>query len=100
MTVEEAVHLLLQAAAEGENGETLILDMGEPIQIEDIAKKLIAASNKNIEIQFTGLRKGEKLHESLIGATELILNPTNKNIVRVSVDPLTLPLGLNSWKEI
>ena len=100
MTVEEAVHLLLQAAAEGENGETLILDMGEPIQIEDIAKKLIAASNKNIEIQFTGLRKGEKLHESLIGEKELILNPTNKNIVRVSVDPLTLPLGLNSWKEI
>jgi FlaA1/EpsC-like NDP-sugar epimerase len=100
MTVEEAVHLLLQAAADGENGETLILDMGEPIQIEAIAKKLIAASSKSIEIQFTGLRKGEKLHESLIGEKELILNPINKNIVRVSVEPLTLPLGLNSWKEI
>ena len=100
MTVEEAVHLLLQAVADGENGETLILNMGEPIQIETIAKKLIAASNKSIEIQFTGLRKGEKLHESLIGEKELILDPKNKHIVRVSVDPLTLPLGLSSWKEI
>ena len=92
MTVEEAVHLLLQAVADGENGETLILNMGEPIQIETIAKKLIAASNKSIEIQFTGLRKGEKLHESLIGEKELILDPKNKHIFRVSVDPLTLPL--------
>jgi FlaA1/EpsC-like NDP-sugar epimerase len=100
MTVEEAVHLLLQAAADGQNGETLILDMGEPIKIESIAKKLIAASNKNIEIRFMGLRNGEKLHEILIGKDESILNSVNKNIVRISVDPLTLPIPLNSWSEL
>ena len=100
MTVEEAVHLLLQAAADGQNGETLILDMGEPIKIESIAEKLIAASNKNIKIRFTGLRSGEKLHEILIGKNELIINSVNKNIVRISVDPLTLPIPLNSWSEL
>jgi dTDP-glucose 4,6-dehydratase len=100
MTVEEAVHLLLQAAADGQNGETLILDMGEPIKIESIAEKLIAASKKNIEIRFTGLRSGEKLHEILIGKDELIINSVNKNIVRISVDPLTLPIPLNSWSEL
>ena len=80
--------------------ETLILDMGEPIKIESIAEKLIAASNKNIKIRFTGLRSGEKLHEILIGKNELIINSVNKNIVRISVDPLTLPIPLNSWSEL
>jgi FlaA1/EpsC-like NDP-sugar epimerase len=99
MTVEEAIHLLLQAAAEGNNGDTLILDMGDPIQIESIAKKLILASNKNIEIQFTGLRKGEKLHESLIGENEEFLSTDNKNILKLTVEPLSLPISLNTWNE-
>jgi hypothetical protein len=99
--IERIEHIAAtEAAADGQNGETLILDMGEPIKIESIAKKLIAASNKNIEIRFMGLRNGEKLHEILIGKDELILDSVNKNIVRISVEPLTLPIPLNSWSEL
>ncbi|NYG54712.1 polysaccharide biosynthesis protein [Nocardioides perillae] len=70
MTVEEAVQLVIQAGALGSGGETMVLDMGEPVRIEDVAKRLIAQSGKRIEIVYTGLRDGEKLHEQLFGAQE------------------------------
>ena len=70
MTIPEAVHLVLQAALIGDHGEVLILDMGQPIRIADIAQQMIDKSNRNISIVYTGLREGEKLDEVLISTGE------------------------------
>ncbi len=67
MLIPEACELVLQAGAIGEGGEIFILDMGKPIKILDLAQKMIDLSTKeNIEIEFTGLRRGEKLYEELL----------------------------------
>ncbi|MCD6173608.1 MAG: polysaccharide biosynthesis protein [Sulfurimonas sp.] len=67
MLIPEACELVLQAGAIGTGGEIFILDMGEPIKIVDLAKKMIELSGKeNIGIEFTGLRPGEKLYEELL----------------------------------
>jgi FlaA1/EpsC-like NDP-sugar epimerase len=68
MTIPEAVQLVLQAGALGEGGEVFILDMGEPVKIADLARDMIRLSGltlSDIEIQFTGVRPGEKLFEEL-----------------------------------
>lgn len=67
MLIPEACELVLQAGAIGTGGEIFILDMGEPIKILDLAKKMIELSERNdIKIEFTGLRPGEKLYEELL----------------------------------
>ena len=67
MLIPEACELVLQAGAIGQGGEIFILDMGEPVKIVDLAKKMIELSGKkNIEIKFSGLRPGEKLYEELL----------------------------------
>jgi len=67
MLISEACELVLQAGAIGSGGEIFILDMGEPIKIVDLAKKMIELSGReDIEIEFTGLRPGEKLYEELL----------------------------------
>ena len=70
MTIEEACQLVIQAAAIGAPGEALVLDMGEPVRIVDVAKQLIEQSGNPVEIVYTGLRDGEKLHEDLFGDDE------------------------------
>lgn len=73
MTIPEAVALVLQAAAQGSEGRIMMLDMGTPIKIVDLARQLIALSGKSsdtVQIRFTGLRPGEKLFEELCGDTE------------------------------
>jgi len=70
MTIPEAVRLVLQAGAVGEPGETLILDMGEPVKVIEIARRLIEHHNPAVEIEITGLRSGEKLHETLVASHE------------------------------
>lgn len=70
MTIPEAVQLVLQAASIGKAGETLIWDMGSPLKIDEIARFLVARSQKPIEIIYTGLRPGEKMHETLFAQTE------------------------------
>ena len=72
MTVAEAVQLVIQAAAIGRDGEALVLDMGEPVRIADVARHLDAQLSRrdDVEITYTGLRPGEKLHEELFGDDE------------------------------
>ena len=70
MTVSEAVQLVLQAAVVGESGKALVLDMGDPVPIVQLAQQLIHASGKDVEIVFSGLRPGEKLHEDLFAPGE------------------------------
>ena len=89
MTLEESVHLVLQAATRGESGDTLILKMGEPILIRKIADKLIKASGKNIEIKYSSLRPGEKLTELLVGKNEKELTSQGEETIRVKVNPIT-----------
>ena len=67
MLINEACELVLQAGAIGTGGEIFILDMGEPVKIVDLAKKMCELSGKSdIKIKFSGLRPGEKLYEELL----------------------------------
>ena len=99
MTIQEAVHLLIRAAAFGNNGETLVLDMGEQIMIETLAKKLIANSGKKISIEYTGLKQGEKLSESLVGTSETPTKTADSLILSLRVDPWELPKNLLNWND-
>jgi FlaA1/EpsC-like NDP-sugar epimerase len=65
MTIEEAVQLVIQAGAIGADGNALVLDMGDPVRIYDVARQLAASVKPELPIVFTGLRPGEKLHEDL-----------------------------------
>ncbi|WP_278045640.1 polysaccharide biosynthesis protein [Micromonospora kangleipakensis] len=88
MTVQEAVHLVLQAATIGRGGEALVLDMGEPVRIADVARRLAAEASVPAEIVFTGLRAGEKLHEHLFGADGTDSRPLHPLISHVRVPSL------------
>jgi FlaA1/EpsC-like NDP-sugar epimerase len=88
MTVDEAVQLVLQAAVIGSTGEVLVLDMGEPVRIVDIARRLAAATAPAADIVFTGLRPGEKLSEDLLGHGEVDDRPHHPLIRHSLVRPL------------
>jgi FlaA1/EpsC-like NDP-sugar epimerase len=88
MTIEEAVQLVIQAGAVGRDGEALVLDMGEPVRIDDVAKRLAATSERRIDIVYTGLRRGEKLHEVLLGSGETDQRPSHPLISHVKVPPI------------
>ena len=92
MTVAEAVQLVIQAAAIGNDGEALVLDMGEPVRIDDVARRLASQAPRPINIVYTGLRPGEKCHEVLLGADEVDNRPKHPLISHVAVPPL--PIGL------
>ena len=88
MLADEAVHLVLQAAAIGRGGEVLVLDMGEPVRIADIARRLTASSDREMEIVYTGLRPGEKLVEDRLGPEETDSRPRHPLICQVPVPAL------------
>jgi FlaA1/EpsC-like NDP-sugar epimerase len=90
MTIEEAVQLVVQAGAIGESGQALVLDMGEPIRILDLAHQLIALAGHPVETVFTGLRAGEKLHEALLGVDEVDVRGAHPLITHVDVPPLSV----------
>jgi FlaA1/EpsC-like NDP-sugar epimerase len=88
MTIEESVRLVIQAGAIGSGGQALVLDMGEPVRIADVARRLAEAADRSIELDFTGLRPGEKLHEVLLAADEPDNRPVHPLIAHVEVPPL------------
>ena len=87
MTIPEACELTIQAGAIGEPGDVLVLDMGEPVRIADLARRLIKQSGKEIDIVYTGLRAGEKLHEVLFSGGEQAGRMSHPLISRVEVPP-------------
>jgi FlaA1/EpsC-like NDP-sugar epimerase len=94
MTIPEAVSLIVQAGALGAGGEVFVLDMGEPVKIVDVARKMIQLSGKEpereIAIRFVGARPGEKLHEELWAESETVAPAGHAKIMRVRrpvVDP-------------
>ena len=101
MTIPEAVNLVLQCGAYAKGGEIFILDMGEPVKILDLAKKMIRLSghvpDKDIQIQFTGLRPGEKLYEELLIDEENLIDTENKRIFVArmgAIDPVAVALKI------
>ena len=99
MTIPEAVQLLLQAAVIGRGGEVMMLDMGQPVKIVDLAKDMIRLSGyevgKDIEIAFTGLRPGEKLFEELFIPGEEYERTQHEKIIRVKNASRILPEQLD-----
>jgi FlaA1/EpsC-like NDP-sugar epimerase len=102
MTIKEAVQLVIQAGAMGKGGDVFVLDMGLPVKIKDLAEKMIRLSglevkdeinpNGDIEIQFTGLRAGEKLYEELIIGDDV--NKTENPLIMVAMEDML------EWKEL
>jgi FlaA1/EpsC-like NDP-sugar epimerase len=87
MTIPEAVSLVLEAGADAKDGEIHVLDMGDPVKIDDLARNLIRLSgltpDVDIKIEYTGLRPGEKLYEEVLANTENTL-PTNHSRIRIA----------------
>lgn len=93
MTIPEACQLVLEAADMGQGGEIFIFDMGQPVKILEMAKKMIALSGlelgKDIHIQITGLRPGEKLYEELLANEENTLPTHHPKIMKAKVRQIT-----------
>ena len=81
MLISEACKLVLEAGTKGHGGEIFVFDMGEPVKIADLARRMISLSGaKNIKVEFTGLRPGEKLYEEVINAEENTLPSFHEKI--------------------
>jgi len=94
MTIHEAASLILQAGSIGRGGEIFVLDMGEPVRIRDLAEKLIQLSGlrpyQDIQIVYTGLRPGEKMHEELFYTREELQGTTHPKLLLASSIPAAL----------
>lgn len=89
MTIPEAVRLVLEAGVMGEGNEIFVFDMGDPVRIADLARRMIELAglvpDKDIKIEYTGLRPGEKLYEELLATKENTLPTVNEKIFRAHV---------------
>ena len=90
MTIPEACNLVLEAGAMGQGGEVYVFDMGEPVKILDMAKKMVKLSGlepeKDIKIEVTGLRPGEKLFEELLASSENTIPTHHEKILKANVE--------------
>jgi FlaA1/EpsC-like NDP-sugar epimerase len=89
MLVEEASLLVINAGAIGRDGEVMVLDMGEPVKIADVAKRFAEQHHPPLEIIFTGLRTGEKLHEDLVADGEEGTRPFHPLITHIAAEPIS-----------
>jgi dTDP-glucose 4,6-dehydratase len=90
MTMQEAARLIVQAGAIGESGEVMILDMGEPVRILDVAQRFADLHTPQLEIVFTGLRPNEKMHEDLVADGERGIVRSHPLISHVAVDAMSI----------
>jgi FlaA1/EpsC-like NDP-sugar epimerase len=92
MTIPEAVQLIVQAGAMGESGDIFVLDMGQPVKIVDLAHNMIRLSGKeperDVAVEFIGVRAGEKLHEELWGDGEESVATAHPKILRAASRPV------------
>lgn len=88
MTISEACQLVLQAGTEHAKQSIFVLDMGQPVRIVDIAERMVAMSGKHVEIRFTGLRPGEKLHEVFSAPGELLTRSSHERVRQLVSDVL------------
>lgn len=103
MTIYEAVSLVLQAFTVGEHGDILVLDMGKPIRIADLARTLVKLSGmaeEEVGIVYTGLRPGEKLHEALFYATEEQLPTPVKKVRKTRAQPWNMSQLMHNLHEL
>ncbi len=109
MTIREAVELILEASAIGFRdrdaaGKIFVLDMGEPVRIADLAAQMIRLAGKHpgkdIEIQFTGLRPGEKLHEELLDHKEALVESGHEGLLLAAPRVLEAPMVLAATEKI
>lgn len=100
MTIPEAVQLVVQAAAIGRAAEVLVLDMGKAVKILDVAKRMIAQSGKQLRIEITGLRPGEKIEEALFGEDEADDRPFHTLISHAKVPPIDSALLMSEIDEL
>jgi FlaA1/EpsC-like NDP-sugar epimerase len=102
MTTAEAVHLVLQVSAMDDPSGTFVLDMGEPVRIADLARQMIRAwgltPDRDIEIQYVGLRAGEKLDEELFANGEQTTATSHPKICALH-GPVVLAEGISAWME-
>jgi FlaA1/EpsC-like NDP-sugar epimerase len=104
MTIPEAVRLVLQAAALGNGGEIFVLDMGEPVKIVDLAREMIRLSglepDRDIAIEFTGVRPGEKLHERLFNTGEEVGTTAHPKISTATRTPIPSDILVRDLERI
>lgn len=107
MTIPEAVSLILQAGSYAEGGEVFVLDMGSPVRIDDMARKMIRLSgfepDVDIKIEYTGLRPGEKLYEELLLKSEGLQKTDNDLIYighQVMYTPEEIEEKLNALRAV
>ncbi|MER0440593.1 nucleoside-diphosphate sugar epimerase/dehydratase [Emticicia sp. W12TSBA100-4] len=104
MTIPEACQLVLEAGTMGKGGEVYVFDMGEPVKIVDLAKKMIQLSglviDRDIEIKFTGLRPGEKLFEELLHSNENTIPTYHNKIMIAKVMAEDFDILSNSLKQL
>jgi FlaA1/EpsC-like NDP-sugar epimerase len=106
MTISEAAQLVVQAGSIGGRGEIFVLDMGEPVRIVDLARKMIELSGRDpaeIEVTYTGKRPGEKIHEELFGAHETVGSTGHSKILRATrprIDPRWLDEELGELERL
>ena len=86
MTIPEAAQLVIEAGSLGNGGEIFILDMGKPVRIYDLAKRMIKLSNANVGIDVVGLRPGEKLFEELLYDVNSAIKTDNKKIFITKIE--------------
>jgi FlaA1/EpsC-like NDP-sugar epimerase len=101
MLIPEACKLVLEAGTMGNGGEIFVFDMGEPVKIVDLAKRMITLSGaKNIEIQFTGLRDGEKLFEEVLNDEEQTKPTHHPKIMIASVREYDYEVALKNEENL
>lgn len=103
MTIKEACQLVVEASLMGNGGEIFVFDMGEPVRIQDLARKMIELSgftaDVDIAIEYTGLRPGEKLYEELLSDLETTL-PTYHAKIKIALMQNSIPVELNDKLEL